>query len=84
MAMEKFPDLHQGLEFEDCEMIRSLLFLAHLQQEEGMRARKNFHQSISRRKNGRAPKLPLSFLPTRRPSTKTWVTFCWLRLNGLA
>ena len=39
LAMERFPDLHQGLEFEDYENLRPLLFLSHLQQEEGMKTR---------------------------------------------
>ena len=63
MAMDKYPDLHQGLEYEDFEMVRPLLFLAHLQQDEGMRTRKNLQRSIKRLAQERArEEAPTEFL----------------------
>ena len=61
--MERFPDLHQGLEFEDYENLRPLLFLSHLQQEEGMKTRKTLQKSIKRLAQARAKEeAPTDFL----------------------
>ena len=65
MAMERFPDLYYGLEFEDFDQVRPLLFLSHLQQEEGMKTRKQLQKSIKRiaqeRAKAEAPKDFLSY-----------------------
>ena len=44
--MQLFPDLYTGLEYEDFEMVRPLLFMANLQQEEGMLTRKKLQKAI--------------------------------------
>lgn len=63
MAMDKFPDLHQGLEFKDFEMVRPLLFLAQPQQEEGMRTRQALQKSIKKQAQVRArEEAPTEFL----------------------
>ena len=63
LAMERFPDLHQGLEFEDYEHLRPLLFLSHLQQEEGMKTSKTLQKSIKRLAQARAKEeAPTDFL----------------------
>ena len=64
-ALERFPDLYHGLEFEDFDQVRPLLFLSHLQQEEGMKTRKQLQKSIKRiaqeRAKAEAPKDFLSY-----------------------
>ena len=63
MAMERFPDLYYGLEFEDFDQVRPLLFLSHLQQEEGMKTRKQLQKSIKRIAQERAKvEAPKDFL----------------------
>ena len=52
--MDKLPDMSHGLEFEDYEMVRPLLFLAHLQQEEGTRTRKALRKAIKKQAQARA------------------------------
>ena len=65
-----------GLEFEDFDQVRPLLFLSHLQQEEGMKTRKQLQKSIKRIAQERAKaEAPKDFLlRTRKPLTRTLLT----------
>ena len=67
------PDLHQDLELEDFEMIRPLLFMAHLQQEEGMRTRKALKRIAQDRAREEAPTDFLAYQSMRTLETSWWL-----------